>query len=132
MPSHYASQRPTHAENCHIYLIQAIYITSILALVSFFVVISYPKSYQYARIRQQICARRRLLLFFSSFFFFKKPSHPSLTSHSAQMFQHGLVGVQKPIHTILYARLLLPVQAARRDTPGNALLPACICEFVHG
>ena len=113
MPSHYASQRPTHAENCHIYLIQAIYITSILALVSFLLFYPTPISGpQIVSIRTDSATDFRPPLtptFFLFFLFLQEPSHPSLTSHSAQMLQHGLVGVQKPIHTILYARLLLPV-----------------------
>lgn len=51
--------------------------------------------------------------FLSFPFLSKKPSHSPLPSHHAQMLQHGFVGVQKPIHAVLYTRLLFPVQAAR-------------------
>lgn len=59
-------------------------------------------------------------------------SHPPLPPHDAQMLQHRFVGVQEPLHAVLYARLLLPVQAARRDAPRHALLPADVGQFVHG
>ena len=51
--------------------------------------------------------------FLSFPFLSKKPSHSPLPSHHAQMLQHGFIGVQKPIHAVLYTRLLFPVQAAR-------------------
>lgn len=56
-----------------------------------------------------------LLFFFCPFFPFisENPSHSPLPSHRAQMLQHGFVGVQEPIHAVLYTRLFLPVQAAR-------------------
>ncbi len=40
-------------------------------------------------------------------------SHPTLPPHNAQMLQHSFIGVQEPLHAILYTRLLFPVQAAR-------------------
>ena len=57
-------------------------------------------------------------------------SHPPL--HGTQMLQHRLIRVQEPLHAILHARLLPPVQLTRRYLPLDALLPTRVCEFVHG
>lgn len=122
-PSHYASQGPTRAENATTSIVQK---PSMPVYPSIFTFV-YPTPTTSPRNRSHTLGPRQhfsayhqpLLptptLFFLSFlsFYFRESLTFPLPSHRAQMLQHGFVGVQEPIHAVLYTRLFLPVQAAR-------------------
>lgn len=62
-----------------------------------------------------------------------RPSHFRILPHHYQMPQHNHIRIQKPIHTILRARLLPTRQRTPRDfITRHAFRPANVGEVVHG
>jgi hypothetical protein len=55
-----------------------------------------------------------------------------LVPHRLQMLDNRHVSIQKPIHTVLCASLLSPLQLPAANRPRNAFLPADIRQIVNG
>jgi len=55
-----------------------------------------------------------------------------LVPHRLQMLDNRQVSIQKPIHTVLRASLLSPLQLPAANRPRNAFLPADIRQIVNG